>query len=157
MLDKGLDTLSTYGLLRELGTAEVRDRIDFLIQEGYLYLDTGHQTLSLTEQSRQVLFQDRQLQMPVRVEQARAADFVVSSGLNGAEEALLQALRDKRTQLAKDAGVPAFMIFTNATLQEMAKKKPTKMSQFRKISGVGELKASWYARDFLDIIRSHQP
>lgn len=156
VLDKGLDTLSTYGLLRELGTAEVRDRIDFLIQEGYLYPEATHQTLSLTEQARQVLFQGRQVQMPVRVERKRASDFVVSSGLDAAEEALLQALREKRTQLAKDAGVPAFMIFSNATLQEMAKKKPTKMSQFRKISGVGELKASWYARDFLDIIRSYQ-
>ena len=60
-------------------------------------------------------------------------------------------------ELAKQAGVPPFVIFSNATLLDMVKKKPTKMSQFRKVSGVGELKANWYGKEFIRVIKENMP
>ena len=56
--------------------------------------------------------------------------------------------------LAKEAGMAPYMVFSNATLEEMARKKPRTTSQFRKISGVGEIKTAWYAAAFLKVIKA---
>ena len=67
---------------------------------------------------------------------------------------LFEALRSLRGELAREAQMPAFMVFSNATLTDMAKKKPRTMSEFRKVSGVGEIKANWYGKQFLERIGS---
>ena len=66
---------------------------------------------------------------------------------------LYDALRALRGTIARDAGIPPYMVFSNATLADMARKKPRTGSQFRKVSGVGQIKAEWYADDFLGRIR----
>ena len=61
-----------------------------------------------------------------------------------------------RAKLAKEAGIPAYVVFSNATLNDMAQKQPQNMSQFKKVSGVGELKAAWYGNAFLEEIQRYQ-
>ena len=72
---------------------------------------------------------------------------------NGAE--LYEILRELRGELAKAAGVPAYVIFSNATLQDMVKKQPQTLTAFKQVSGVGELKASRYGKVFLQRIREY--
>ena len=66
---------------------------------------------------------------------------------------LFELLRQCRADLARANGVPPFMIFSNATLMDMAKKHPTNMTAFKRVSGVGEMKASWYGKEFLKILK----
>ena len=68
---------------------------------------------------------------------------------------LFEALRSLRRSLAKDAGVPPYVIFHDSTLMEMADRRPTTREQFGTISGVGASKLERYADRFLDVLRRH--
>ena len=72
--------------------------------------------------------------------------------LAGQEAELFDVLKELRGKLAKEAGVPAYVVFSNATLTDMAKKCPRTRWEFKQVSGVGELKASWYSQAFLEQI-----
>jgi ATP-dependent DNA helicase RecQ len=118
--------------------------------EGCLMTDREHQTVRLLPKAAQVLYQGKQVQMLLRKKQeapaSKAADAVT---LSSAETDLYDALRELRSKLAQEAGIPAYVVFSNATLQDMARKKPRTMSQFKRVSGVGELKSAWYGKPFL--------
>ena len=73
--------------------------------------------------------------------------------LAGEQAELFEKLKELRARLAREAGIPAYVVFSNATLTDMAKKRPKTMSEFKRVSGVGELKASWYGKDFLKCIK----
>lgn len=68
------------------------------------------------------------------------------------EGGLLAALREKRTQLAREAQVPAYIVFSNATLADMAAKRPVTMEEFMQVTGVGSVKAERYGAEFLGVI-----
>ena len=72
-----------------------------------------------------------------------------------ADAGLYERLRALRLAVANEQGVPAYIVFSNATLADMAKKKPATMSEFKKVSGVGEIKAAWYGTAFLKCIQSY--
>lgn len=156
VLQLKLDSLSTYGLLKDRGNSQLRGMLSRLEGEGYLFTEQEHQTLRLTEEASQVLYRSKPVTMLVRKEQEEKHPSTAAAPtvrLTAEEEALYQVLRELRGKLAREADVPAYVIFSNATLQDMAKKKPRNISAFRKVSGVGELKASWYGEAFLQEIR----
>ena len=68
---------------------------------------------------------------------------------------LYEALRQLRAKLAAEANVPAYVVFSNATLQDMARKKPRNSTEFKRVSGVGELKCNWYGKAFLAEIQKY--
>ncbi len=71
------------------------------------------------------------------------------------DDGLLSALKDLRTKLAQEAGVPAYIIFSNATLSDMAEKMPRTLTEFLEVSGVGEFKAERYGEQFLNAINTY--
>lgn len=91
--------------------------------------------------------------MKVEIEPEEIAALSPPVKLNGENAELFDALKELRGKLAKNAGVPAYVVFSNATLTDMAKKRPRNMTQFKKVSGVGEIKAAWYGEAFLTCIR----
>ena len=141
VLELGLDGLSTYGLMKELSTAQIGGYIDFLKDKGYLEKDPDHGALRLTQASGDILFRGKSLEMPARSAPAEEA--------RQAESGLLQSLKDLRYRLAQKEGVPPFMIFSNATLTDMALKRPRSLADFLRVSGVGEVKARKYGTAFL--------
>lgn len=145
----GLNDVSTYGLLKDRPRSEIHAMIDHLEGEEYLETEPEHQTLRLTPKAAQVLYQGAKVQMKVEVQEQEAS----LSAPAGDEADLFDALKMLRQELAKEAGIPAYVVFSNATLTDMARKKPKTMSEFRKISGVGELKAAWYGKTFLERIQ----
>ena len=156
LLELGLDTLSTYGLMSSTGRTQIRAIAAQLEAEGYLLTEPEHQTLRLTPKASQVLYQGRQVQMLVRKErEVEPLKSPAAAKLSCEEADLYDALRELRSRLAKEAGIPAYVVFSNATLQDMARKKPGNMTEFRRVSGVGELKASWYGTKFLAEIQNH--
>lgn len=155
LLELGLDDLSTYGLMKNTGRTEIRALADHLEAEGYLLTEAEHQTVRLTPKASQVLYRGGTVQMLVRKEQEAPARPVAFSKLSGDEADLYDVLRELRSEIARETNVPAYVVFSNATLQDMAKKRPRTMMDFKRVSGVGELKAAWYGKAFLEKIRAY--
>ena len=152
VLEKGLQELTTYGLMKHTGSSEIRMLSDHLEMDGYLLTDQEDQTVRLTANAGQVLYHGKQVQILVRKEPKEKLP-AAAQKLSGQETELLDVLKDLRGELAKEAGVPAYVIFSNATLMDMARKQPKNMTEFRKVSGVGEIKAAWYGTAFLKRIQ----
>ncbi len=69
---------------------------------------------------------------------------------------LFEALRERRRDLAKEQGVPPYVIFHDSTLREMAELKPTTLTALSRVGGVGAAKLDRYGAAFVDVIRQHQ-
>lgn len=160
VLQLGLDGLSTYGLMREYTAAQVNDYIDYLRAEELLRSDPEHFTLETTPAASAVLFQGKTVTMPVRVEETgrrreRVRDRRRAQPVDEDAGGLYDALRATRMRLSQRENVPVYVVFSNATLTDMAQKKPRTMAEFLQVSGVGEVKAKRYGRDFLRTIAEH--
>jgi ATP-dependent DNA helicase RecQ len=155
ILADGLDQLSTYGLMRTMTRTQSHALIDHLEAEGYLR-ENEEKGLELTFKAKPVLFEGKQVHMLKRREpEETKAPAIKEKKLSGEDAELYELLKELRAALAKENGVPPFVIFSNATLADMAAQKPRTQSEFRRISGVGELKASWYAEPFTKAIRDY--
>lgn len=155
VLELRLNTLSTYGLLKDRGRSEIHAMIEHLEAEGYLSSDPEYQTLDLTSAASEVLYRGKTVTMKVEKEPEQVAAQPAQT-LAGEQADLFDALKELRAALAKEAGVPAYVVFTNATLTDMAKKNPQNLSEFKRVSGVGELKAAWYGKAFLEVLKKHR-
>ncbi len=155
ILELKLDELSTYGLLKDTPQLRLRQMVEHMEAEGYLVTETEHQTLRLTAKARVVLFQHQPVSIMVRQEplESEVKSKAPETEIPLEDQELFDALRTKRGELARKNEVPAYVIFSNATLLDMARQKPRNLTQLRQISGVGELKCQWYGKAFLDVIK----
>jgi ATP-dependent DNA helicase RecQ len=158
VLALGLDGLSTYGLMRTFSAGQVREIIDFLELEGYLYANPLHSTLEPTKAASAVLFHGQKLFMPVREDQGTLRRRRKGAPVSAAEETedLFSALKAVRTQIAQEENVPAYIVFSNATLMDMADKAPDTIEELLEVSGVGEVKAARYGVRFLEAIAAYK-
>ena len=125
--------------------------LDRVEMEGYLLSDPENQTVELTPSAAEVLYHGKKVEILVRRDPEEKTATAVE--LTGQAAELMDALKELRNKLAKEAGIPPYVIFSNATLTDMAKKQPKNLTEFRRVSGVGELKAAWYGKAFLKRIR----
>ena len=152
--EKGLDQLSTYGILQE-PAARLQDYFAALEIQGYLQAQQEHSTISITPLARKVLFQGQPVRMRSRyIPEARLAAHKRQE-FGPVDEALFQSLRSLRMAEARKAGVPAYAIFSDATLRAMAAAKPGTESEFLAIPGVGEAKLRRFGSLFLEEIRKY--
>ena len=154
LLELGLHTLPAYGLLKTTGRSDIRAMATKLEEDGYLLTDPEYRGVSTTPKAADVLFRDEKVWMLVRKEEqpirtVRSGDTVTVDEL---DQELYDELKKLRSSLAKEKEIPAYTIFSNATLADMARKKPTNLTRFKKVSGVGELKATWYGKEFINRI-----
>ena len=151
-MELGLNELSTYGLLKTMSANAIKELISRLEDGGYLVTELEHQTLRLTEKASGVLYLGESVEVLVLKQEEKIAR-LDDDGMTEDERELFDLLRECRSRLARANGVAPFMIFSNATLMDMARKHPTNMTAFKRVSGVGEMKASWYGKDFLKILK----
>lgn len=149
-----LDKLPTYGILHDMDRTKIRDHIDCLIREGYLTLTNDeYPVLRTTERARQVLFHGERVLYTCRkqslFEKAASSPKEYKALPAQADEDLLAALKALRTKLAQAEKVPAYIIFSNAALADMAAKQPRNIAEFLQVTGVGEIKAARYGQVFL--------
>ncbi len=153
----GHDCLSTFGIGKELSAAEWRVILRQLIAIGYLEIDIErHGAMRLTEKCRSLLkgqeiLQLRKIQQQVEKSKPKKSKQVVRPQ----DETLWNALRALRSNLADKAGMPPYVIFHDATIQEMLRARPKTKAQFKQITGVGEQKLARYGKIFLDEIAKH--
>lgn len=147
--------------MSRLPAEQVRTLMDFLEAEGLLRTNPLHATLEPTPAASKILFQGEKLSMPVRKDragEARRPGRKKTAAPSPAPEAedLFSALRAVRTRLAQEENVPAYVVFSNATLADMAEKAPRTMDEFLDVTGVGEVKAARYGEEFLRAIAEYQ-
>ena len=153
----GLDDLSTYGIMRDTDLMKIREYIDVLVEQGYLVQTTGSfPVLQTTNRAWEVLRGGTRVSYARREELAEPTPRrrMPERRTVAPEDSLFEALRRLRAELAKAEGVPAYVVFSNATLADMAVKRPADMVDFLDVSGVGEYKAARYGRAFLEAIQN---
>ncbi len=155
----GHDQISTFGIGKALEQNAWRHLFRQLISHGLLRVDIeAHGSLQLTEASRPVLRGEQRLYLRkfVKASKSKSASRKGSTGYSQSADARLwEALRKRRAELAAQQGVPAYVIFHDATLMEMVERQPKSLSQMANISGVGERKLDAYGEDFLIVITNY--
>ena len=146
-----MDREPDYGALGRLTQGEVRERMEFLLDEGYLTVSTGpYPVLELTDRGLEALGDQRELWMRTFRSDCSAPARQASSGeLEGEAAELFARLRALRAKTARIRGVPAYVVFSDKTLREMALTRPGSMEELLDVGGVGEEKARRYGRAFL--------
>ncbi len=155
VLTLGLDGLTTYGLLRDTSEALTRRYLEALEEAGYLVTEPVHKTLRPTTQAGEVLFRGSKVFLTQRAAPAvfrPREEGLERSGQQPEDQELMAALKATRLQLARQEEVPLYVIFSNATLADMARRRPQTMEEFLSVSGVGEVKARKYGAAFLAVL-----
>lgn len=157
------DSLSVFGIGTELREAEWRGAVRQLLAQGLIAVEGDYGTLVLSEMSGEVLGGQRQVMLRREPERAPRAAKAPSSGKSGraaaapadlAPEAVpvFERLRAWRAATAKELGVPAYVIFHDATLRQIATLSPGTLAELGTVSGVGENKLAKYGQSILDTL-----
>ncbi|MDR1571689.1 MAG: DNA helicase RecQ [Clostridiales Family XIII bacterium] len=169
ILQQRLDTLSTYGIMADQPTSRIYSVMDYLIRNGFLDLSEGeYPVLRLAPPYAKVTRGESRVVM--RLPKAPPKDLPKAAGKaaraagagqggdgqggDGAvEAALFQRLRALRSELASQANVPAFVVFSDASLRDMCRRLPESPAAFLEVSGVGQSKLESYGEAFTSEIR----
>ena len=149
ILDKGLDALSTYGILNE-PLDRLQGYFNALEAQGYLRYEPEHSTITITPAAREVLFQGRKVRMRRRLEEHRP-----SASPLPVDQPLMDRLKKLRLRLAQKGGVPAYAVFPDTTLRAMSAAKPQTDEAFRQLPGVGETKLHRFGPVFMEEIAAY--
>ena len=152
-------SLSTYGIGKELDEKGWRAVFRQLVAQGLLQVDhLAYSALKLTDEARSVLKGQRTLLLRkqaaprVRAERRRGDP---AAGLDGAGRALFAALRAWRSATAREHGVPAYVIFHDTTLAEIAARRPQSEAELAAISGLGSRKRENFGVALLELCRAY--
>jgi ATP-dependent DNA helicase RecQ len=152
----GHTSLSTFGIGKNLSNDAWGSLIRQLVHLGYLAQDiANYSTLRLTAKSRPLLRGEERLTLARprgRITQEKKEPKDRSEGFTY-DEALFQELRTLRKQFADEQQVPPFVVFSDATLMEMAASRPVDAAGFSRLTGVGKHKLGRYGAQFLRIIQ----
>ena len=150
ILKAELNNQSTYGIMKEVTARHIFGTIDFLAEKEYISADNETEVLKLLPKSRDVLFGRERLVMKKvenseKVVKTHRPEVPVNSEL-------LDALKALRKSIASKKSVPAYVIFTDATLIDMCKKCPETPDEMLEVSGVGRTKLEKFGKQFLEEI-----
>lgn len=150
ILKAELNNQSTYGIMKEVTAGHIFGTIDFLAEKEYISSDNETEVLKLLPKSRDVLFGRERLVMKKvenseKVVKTHRPEVPVNSDL-------LDALKALRKGIASKKSVPAYVIFTDATLIDMCKKCPETPDEMLEVSGVGRTKLEKFGKQFLEEI-----
>ena len=150
ILKAELNNQSTYGIMKEVTASHIFGTIDFLAEKEYISSDNETEALKLLPKSRDVLFGRERLVMKKvenseKVVKTHRPEVPVNSEL-------LDALKALRKSIASKKSVPAYVIFSDATLIDMCKKCPETPDEMLEVSGVGRTKLEKFGKEFLEVI-----
>jgi ATP-dependent DNA helicase RecQ len=154
------ESLTVFGIGTELRDSEWRGVVRQLLAQGLLTVEGDYGTLVLTDTSAEVLKRERQVMLRREPERAPRAAKTTGAGRRAAPAAELpdeavpvfERLRAWRAATAKEQGVPAYVIFHDATLRQIAAEPPGSLAELSKVNGVGENKLAKYGQQILDAL-----
>jgi len=156
VMQHGHDTLTVFGIGTDLRDTEWRGIVRQLLAQRLLAVEGDYGTLVLTDASAQVLRKQRPVMLrreperPPKAPRARKAATVAD--LPAQALPVFERLRAWRSERAKDQGVPAYVVFSDATLREIATTLPSSLAELSKVSGIGETKLARYGQQVLDVL-----
>ena len=150
ILQVGHDRLSVYGIAREVPADDLKEVVDQLIDKGLAArrTDREYPTLYVTDKGRELLKERESVTLIRRAPPPADAEGEFDS-------ALFEKLRALRKRLADEMDVPAFVVFSDAALRQMASHAPRDRDSLLRMKGVGKVKLQQYGDDFIAIIREH--
>ncbi len=158
----GHDRLSTYGLLSDYSRGNVREWIEQLVTQQYIRKAGEYHTLAVTQKGWRVLKGEetpRLIKYPRKREKKKREPSkiaqTVDKSWDGVDKGLFEELRRIRTVIANQKGVPAYVVFPDAALRDMARRKPSTIKKFHSVKGVGEKKCKKYGPTFLTVIKDY--
>ena len=160
ILRLGHDNLSVYGIVDDLSDGDIREVCGMLLDRGLLFKNNEeYATLGVTAEGRRFLNSRDSLTLSRRKKQERVRESSVPHG--GARDTLdydrglFEKLRALRRRIASEKRVPPYVVFGDATLQQMAYYIPQNLNSLSRISGVGAVKLEQYGDDFLAVVREY--
>jgi ATP-dependent DNA helicase RecQ len=158
--------LKTYGAGRDLPYPVWKEYIYQMLQLGFIEIDyVNNQQLKMTPLGEKVLYGKATATLTLYMEQKEAGQTkkkrvaskpepIQIPENKAVDETLMDALRRLRTQIAQQEKMPAYIIFADASLQDMVYQKPLTLNAFADIRGVGDMKLEKYGEPFVQLIRS---
>lgn len=152
ILRMGLDKLTTHGIMKDKKSSYIYEVMNFLEYNGYIFSTKDkYPVLKVTEKAREVLKGETVLEMKtVHKEKEQPINITQS-----AHDELFAELRRVRTNIALEQQVPAYVIFSDATLSDICAKLPSTKAEFLDISGVGERKLELYGEQFIAVVNNY--
>ncbi|MDR0877477.1 MAG: DNA helicase RecQ [Treponema sp.] len=180
IVTQGFDTLSTWGIMQDTSAHRIRTILDWLVGEHYLMQNAGeYPVIEMGSKAVDFLKENRPLMMMLAKEAPRreqtaafenfrtwenaetgvrvkvGVEIIEGPPESPFDEALFEKLKSLRRQLAAKAGVPAYIVFSDASLQDMCRKRPKTLAEFPRVSGVGQVKTEKYGLPFTGLIREY--
>lgn len=166
LIEKGYSKLKTYGAGRDLSYRQWKEYLYQMLQLGYVEIDyVNAGILKVTSSGRKILFGEQQALLTIFKESEEKGLPIKRNDSKfkyrpirpiqsaSVEETLLDSLQQLRKQVAEREQTPAYIIFSDDSLEDMVQKKPVTLDEFSEIHGVGQLKLDKYGKIFVALIR----
>lgn len=157
-----LDSLTTYGILKDEGTAVLNELFKYMHDAGLIFTQRGEFPLvTITPLGESVMLGKSKAMMAWPKSKSLRDESPVKSGLDveieeiGFDPKLYAELKDLRAKLAKEQGVPAYVVFSNKTLEYFTRLRPSSIEAGMRIKGVGQAKADQYLFYFIEVIKNY--
>ncbi|MCO6043477.1 DNA helicase RecQ [Aeoliella sp. ICT_H6.2] len=144
--------LSTYGILKHEHGTTIRDWIEQLVGQGHLEKVGEYGVLQITTTGREVLRGETTPQLLAPVKRVKESRTRTEANWEGVDRGLFDKLRELRAELAAEKGVPAYIVFGDNALRDMARRRPTTHESFAGVRGVGAAKLRDYGDVFIQAI-----
>jgi ATP-dependent DNA helicase RecQ len=162
----GLETLSTWGIMKDASIRRIRAIIDFLVDSGCLILKGDEYPVMVMGDAEDVLREERRLFMQLPKEDAQPkpgqkngepapSKAAAPAAETAFDQELFSRLRELRRELAAKENFPAYIVFSDASLLDMCRKLPVSLVQFSAVHGVGAVKMEKYGETFTALIRNY--
>ena len=158
IISKGYHQIKTYGVGRSISAFHWQQYLIQLLHQGCIEIDYEQdQHLKITETGKEILFKGRQIMLfkPDEIEKKIKENIEKAKEKPKSEvlkDELFESLRKIRLDLAREKNIPPYVVFNDATLQEIATKRPKTEDEMKQISGIGEKKYELYGQIFIDAI-----
>jgi len=163
----GFDTLSTFAIMSGTGAHRIRLIIEHLINKGVLLAEEGEYPVVTLGNAEGLLRGEKRVLMKLPQEREKVSEekmprqesaklFDAQNVPEGFDESLFDKLRQLRREIAAKESVPAYIVFSDAALRDMCRKKPVSLVQFSGVNGVGSVKLEKYGNVFTRLIREHE-
>ncbi|MDU5310236.1 MAG: DNA helicase RecQ, partial [Dialister sp.] len=158
VLTRRLENIPTYGRLSFEPARHIRGLLNALTADGYLKREGEFHLLGLTEKSRDILENGGNVYGLAFGAEEIIADAAAEkkSAFSVEETGLFDRLRDLRTATAREEHVPPFVVFSDATLEDMVRRFPTTEKEMAKVHGIGAFKLKKYGKRFLSLLRDYE-
>ena len=153
VFDKGYQNIKTFGAAKDISWRDLQQYVIQLLNQGVLQIHFHEKgRLLLTPFAKKVLFEGKKVRLANIIQETEK---VKTEKVPRKRADLFEKLRTLRSRLAKEINMPAYIVFGDASLEDMEHKKPRTREEFAEVSGVGEAKLEKYADEFLKVINRH--